>query len=113
MQSSPRASRRRAFTCAGTASRRRRLQSTAGRARLGVPDGATLELYVGRVAAGKGLEHLAAAAEQLPDAHVVVFGPDDRHGTAAVLERSPRVHVLPPTEAPPFDLYRAADVFVL
>ncbi|TML66813.1 MAG: glycosyltransferase [Actinobacteria bacterium] len=83
------------------------------RGRLGVPAGAPLVLYVGRVAAGKGLEHLAAAAEELPDAHVVVVGPDDRHGTAAVLGRSPRVHVLPPTEEPPFDLYRAADVFVL
>jgi glycosyltransferase involved in cell wall biosynthesis len=91
--------------------------STAGdgatRGGLGVPAGAPLVLYVGRVAAGKGLEHLAAAAEELPDAHVVVVGPDDRHGTAAVLGRSPRVHVLPPTEEPPFDLYRAADVFVL
>ncbi|HZC29126.1 MAG TPA: glycosyltransferase family 4 protein, partial [Gaiellaceae bacterium] len=44
---------------------------------------------------------------------VVVVGPDDRHGTSAVLNGAERVHVLPPTESPPFDLYRAADVFVL
>jgi len=42
-----------------------------------------------------------------------VVGPDDRHGTAALLNGAERVHVLPPTETPPFDLYRAADVFVL
>ena len=85
----------------------------AARTRLGVGERTPLILYVGRVAAGKGLEHLAAVAEQLPEAHVVIVGPDDRHGTALLLERSPRVHVLPPTEEPPFDLYRAADVFVL
>jgi glycosyltransferase involved in cell wall biosynthesis len=83
------------------------------RARIGVPADAPLVLYVGRIAAGKGLEHLAAAADRLHDAHVVVVGPDDRHGTAQVLERSPRIHVLAPTDDPPFDLYRAADVFVL
>ncbi|MFL5965569.1 MAG: glycosyltransferase [Gaiellaceae bacterium] len=83
------------------------------RARLGIPADAPFVLYVGRIAAGKGLEHLAAAAEDVRDAHVVVVGPDDRHGVAAILDRLPRVHVLAPTEQPPFDLYRAADVFVL
>lgn len=83
------------------------------RARIGVPQNAPLVLYVGRIAAGKGLEHLTAAARALDGVHVVVVGPDDRHGTAAALRGAERVHVLPPTESPPFDLYRAADVFVL
>jgi glycosyltransferase involved in cell wall biosynthesis len=83
------------------------------RARIGIPTDAPLVLYVGRIAAGKGLEHLAAAARALDGIHVAVIGPDDRHGTAGVLNGAERVHVLPPTEAPPFDLYRAADVFVL
>src|SRR5919201_2414810 len=83
------------------------------RRHIGVPERAPLVLYVGRIAAGKGLEHLVAAARELPDAHVVVVGPDDRHGTATELHGAEHVHVLPPTDEPPFDLYRAADVFVL
>ena len=83
------------------------------RGRIGVPADAALVVYVGRIAAGKGLEHLTAAAQALDRVHVAVIGPDDRHGTAAVLNGAERVHVLPPTESPPFDLYRAADVFVL
>ena len=69
-------------------------------------------LYVGRIAAGKGLEHLVAAAKAIPDVHVVIVGPDDRHGADRSLAGD-RVHVLPPTDEPPFDLYRAAAVFVL
>jgi glycosyltransferase involved in cell wall biosynthesis len=80
---------------------------------IGVPDDAPLVLYVGRIAAGKGLEHLVAATRALDGVHVAVIGPDDRHGTAALVDGADRVHVLPPTESPPFDLYRAADVFVL
>ena len=83
------------------------------RGRLGIPGEAPLVLYVGRLATGKGLEHLAAAARSLDGVHVVVVGPDDRHGAAARLDGAERVHVLPPTESPPFELYRAADVFVL
>lgn len=83
------------------------------RARVGIPEDAPLVLYVGRIASGKGLEHLVAAACELKQAHVVVVGPDDRHGVAAMLRGAERVHVLPPTDSPPFDLYRAADVFVL
>ena len=85
-----------------------------------VPDGAPVVLYVGRIAAEKGIEHLVAAARRLPDAHVVLVGPDDRHGTmsavtAAVSDprTAGRVHLLPPSAGPPFDLYRRADVFVL
>lgn len=85
-----------------------------------VPDGAPVALYVGRIAAEKGVEHLVEAARRLPAVHVVLAGPDDRHGTLAAVraaESDPRtagrVHLLAPTPGPPFDLYRRADVFVL
>ena len=85
-----------------------------------VPDGEPVVLYVGRIAAEKGIEHLVAAARSLPDAHVVLVGPDDRHGTMAAVtaavsdpRTAGRVHLLPPSAGPPFDLYRRADVFVL
>ena len=85
-----------------------------------VPDGAPVVLYVGRIAAEKGVEHLLEAARRVPAAHVVLAGPDDRHGTmdavrAALVDPAThgRVHVLPPTPGPPYDLYRRASVFVL
>src|SRR6185369_9249330 len=85
-----------------------------------VPDGAPVVLYVGRIAAEKGVEHLLEAARRLPGVHVVLVGPDDRHGTLAAVQATlsdpataGRVHVLPATPGPPFDLYRRADVFVL
>lgn len=85
-----------------------------------VPSGAPVALYVGRIAAEKGVEHLLSAARALPDVHVVLAGPDDRHGTMAAVRAAAadprtagRVHALPPTPGPPFDLYRRADVFVL
>jgi glycosyltransferase involved in cell wall biosynthesis len=81
------------------------------RARLKIPDGAPVVLYVGRMAAGKGIEHLVEAARRIPDAHVVFVGPDDRHGTG--VEPRANVHVLPATDEPPLALYRDADVFVL
>jgi glycosyltransferase involved in cell wall biosynthesis len=80
------------------------------RERLGIPPEAPLVLYVGRIAAGKGIEHLLEAARQLPDAHVVISGPDDRHGVAT---DAPRVHRLPMSDDPPRGLYPQADVFVL
>ncbi len=67
-------------------------------------------LYVGRIAAGKGIDHLLAALHALPDAHLVVAGPDDRHGVAPAGDR---VHVLPVSDEPPAHLYPQADVFVL
>lgn len=82
------------------------------RSQLQIPDGAPVVLYVGRIAAGKGIEHLVAAARELPDAHVVVVGPDDRHGASQLLQGQ-RVHVLPVTAEPPLHLYGQADVFVL
>jgi glycosyltransferase involved in cell wall biosynthesis len=80
------------------------------RERLAIPADAPLVLYVGRIAAGKGIEHLLAAARQIPQAHVVVAGPDDRHG---VMTDAPRVHRVPMTDDPPRGLYPQADVFVL
>ena len=85
-----------------------------------VPPGAPVALYVGRIAAEKGIEHLLDAARRLPELHVVLAGPDDRHGTMTAVRAAAadpptagRIHVLPPTPGPPFDLYRRADVFVL
>jgi glycosyltransferase involved in cell wall biosynthesis len=85
-----------------------------------VPEGAPVALYVGRIAAEKGVEHLLAAAQRLPELHVVLAGPDDRHGTMGAVRdaiadarTAGRIHLLPPTAGPPYDLYRRADVFVL
>ena len=85
-----------------------------------VPANAPVALYVGRIAAEKGVEHLLEAARRIPELHVVLVGPDDRHGTmsavataAAATPTAGRIHVLPPTPGPPYDLYRRADVFVL
>jgi D-inositol-3-phosphate glycosyltransferase len=92
----------------------------AARAAAGVPAEAPLVLSVGRIAAGKGIEHLLATARRLPDAHVVLVGPDDRHGAVDLVRAAEidpatagRVHALPASDGPPWDLYRAADVFVL
>lgn len=84
----------------------------ADRAELGIPDGAPVILYAGRIAAGKGIEHLVAALHELPEAHLVLVGPDDRHGVAETIGGE-RVHVLGPTDGPPLGLFRLADVFVL
>jgi glycosyltransferase involved in cell wall biosynthesis len=90
------------------------------RSRLGISADAQVILYVGRIAAGKGIEHLLEAARQLTNAHLVIAGPDDRHGTSSLVQRaqkesgtSGRIHTLPVTEEPPHDLYPEADVFVL
>jgi len=81
------------------------------RAQLGIGENDPLVLYVGRIAAGKGIEYLVEAARRIPRAHVVIVGPDDRHGTA--VDAAANVHVLPATDEPPLALYRQADVFVL
>ncbi|MFL5944393.1 MAG: glycosyltransferase [Gaiellaceae bacterium] len=80
------------------------------RSQLGIPAEAPLVLYVGRIAAGKGIDHLLAAVRELPEAHLVISGPDDRHGVST---RAERVHTLPMTDEPPRVLYPQADVFVL
>jgi glycosyltransferase involved in cell wall biosynthesis len=90
------------------------------RTQLDIPAEAPLILYVGRIASGKGIEHLLEAARQIPEAHLVVAGPDDRHGAGALLQDAQsagatagRIHTLPVTDEPPRDLYPQADVFVL
>jgi glycosyltransferase involved in cell wall biosynthesis len=76
-------------------------------------------LYVGRIAAGKGIDHLLAAARMLPEVHVALIGPDDRHGVMQDVRAAQcdpatagRVHILS-SETRPLELYGDADVFVL
>jgi glycosyltransferase involved in cell wall biosynthesis len=87
---------------------------------LGVPEDALLVLYAGRIAAGKGIELLVDATRQLPEVHLVLTGPDDRHGVSGLLQRAQgeeptagRVHVLAPTRDRPLELYPQADVLAL
>src|SRR5436190_7484162 len=42
------------------------------REELGIPEGSPVVLYVGRIAAGKGIERLLAAVQKLPTAHLVI-----------------------------------------
>jgi glycosyltransferase involved in cell wall biosynthesis len=90
------------------------------RAELKIPDRAQVVLYVGRIAAGKGVEHLLETVRRVESAHLVLAGPDDRHGTIDLIRAAQsdsatrgRVHVLPLEPAPPLWLYPEADVFVL
>ena len=91
------------------------------RKQLGVAPDARIALYVGRICAGKGIEHLLASVRTLPELHLVLAGPDNGDGimelvNAAQAENANRgrIHVLGPTkDARPFALYSSADVFVL
>jgi glycosyltransferase involved in cell wall biosynthesis len=86
------------------------------RAELPIPDGAPIVLYVGRIASGKGVEHLLGAIRELEDAHLVLVGPDDRHGAIDAVraaQASGRVHALGATTEPPLHLYPEADVLCL
>jgi glycosyltransferase involved in cell wall biosynthesis len=90
------------------------------RHRLGVPEAAQLVLYVGRLASGKGIELLLDALRELPGAHLALVGPDDRHGTLALVHRAQddpstagRVHVLGLVPEQPFELYADVDVLAL
>ncbi len=98
------------------------MPAAAGRLRrdLGVPEDVPVVLYVGRIAAGKGVEYLLEAARRLQTVHVVLAGPDDRHGTMRLVRAAQsdsatrgRVHVLPQAADPPLELYPEADLFVL
>jgi glycosyltransferase involved in cell wall biosynthesis len=89
---------------------------------LGLGADAPVVLSLGRVARGKGLELVLAAARDLPPSvHTAIVGPDDRHGAMEELTRlraawglSDRVHLVPPLgPPPPLDVYADADVFVL
>jgi glycosyltransferase involved in cell wall biosynthesis len=85
---------------------------------LGVDD-APIVLYVGRIAHGKGIELLLEALAEIPDAHLALVGPDDRHGmmtTVLAASSAPatagRVHALGAVDDT-LPLYADADVFVL
>ena len=89
------------------------------RVRLGLDADVSVVLSVGRVARGKGLEHLIAAVAALDDVQLAIAGPDDGHGVTAELHRfrersaaRDRIHVLGPVDAP-LDLYGDADVHAL
>jgi glycosyltransferase involved in cell wall biosynthesis len=89
------------------------------RRELGIPAGAPVVLYVGRIAAGKGIDLLLDALGELPGAHLVLAGPDDRHGVAdrvraaqAAPATAGRVHVFQPGERPLW-IYPEADVLAL
>ena len=80
------------------------------------PTTSPIVLYVGRIASGKGIEHLLAVARELTDVHLVLVGPDDRHGAideVRAAATSGRVHALGATTEPPLHLYAEADVLCL
>jgi glycosyltransferase involved in cell wall biosynthesis len=86
------------------------------RGELPIPEGAPIALYVGRIASGKGIEHLLSAVRELPDLQLVLVGPDDRHGAidqVRAADSTGRVHTLGPTAEPPLHLYKEADVLCL
>ena len=87
---------------------------------LGIRPDAPIVLYVGRIASGKGIEHLLAATRALLETQLVLVGPDDRHGAIDAVraaQRDPatagRVHALGATAEPPLHLYAEADVLCL
>lgn len=95
-----------------------RIRSGELRRALGIGD-EPLVLYVGRIAAGKGIELLLETTKRLPDMHLALVGPDDGHGVSAAVgeaqldpQLAGRVHRLEP-KLRPLDLYGDADVFVL
>ena len=83
------------------------------RAELGIPDGAPIVLYVGRIAAGQGdrapRRGAAGAAGGAPRARRA-GRPSRRRRTGSA---ATACHVVGPTDGPPLALYRLADVFVL
>ena len=89
------------------------------RSRLGLDATVPLVLSVGRVARGKGLEHLVPAVASLDGVQLAIAGPDDRHGLLpellALRDRlgaGGRVHMLGAVEFP-LELYGDADVLAL
>jgi glycosyltransferase involved in cell wall biosynthesis len=89
------------------------------RTALGVGPSEPVVLSVGRIARGKGLEHLVTAVAQLEGVRLALAGPDDGHGLLpellALRDRlgaGNRVHMLGPVEDP-FALYGDADVLAL
>ena len=86
------------------------------RGELGIPETAPIVLYVGRIASGKGIEHLLSAGRELADVHIVFVGPDDRHGAIEAVraaQATGRVHTMAASAEPPLHLYPEADVLCL
>ncbi|MEW6689343.1 MAG: glycosyltransferase family 4 protein [Pseudomonadota bacterium] len=86
------------------------------RARHGIPDGAVLFLYLGRLARDKGLADLARAFSGIGDAWLLLVGPDE-DGIAAQLHQAAgasdaRMRIVSYTDQPE-EFMAAADVFVL
>ena len=89
------------------------------RSRLGLDANVPLVLSVGRLARGKGLEHLIPAVASLDGVQLAIAGPDEGHGLRpellALRDRlgaGGRIHLLGAVESP-LDLYGDADVFAL
>jgi len=87
------------------------VQREAARARLGVPPGAPLFLFIGRFVEKKGLSVLQTLAERFTQARWIIAGwgpmdPEDWRLPNVVVVRSPGIDELLP-------LYQAADLFVL
>jgi glycosyltransferase involved in cell wall biosynthesis len=91
------------------------------RSRFGIPEGAVVIGFVGRLVRDKGVVELADAWQQLrdahPEAHLLLVGPWEPQdpvpaATEAVLRRDPRVHLAGSDwNTPP--LYAAMDLVVL
>lgn len=91
------------------------------RRKYGVPNGAPVVGYIGRIVRDKGIVELAKAWQQLrkevPDAHLLIVGPQEKQdplpdSVIKQLEADPRVHLVGPNwDTPP--LYAAMDVVVL
>lgn len=93
----------------------------AVRAALGVPDGALVFGFIGRVVRDKGIHDLCEAwqrvREELPDAHLVIVGPHEPQDPIApqvydTLRGDPRVRMVGATTDTP-RVYAAVDVVVL
>lgn len=88
------------------------------RAELGIPAGAVVFLYLGRLSRDKGILDLAAAFATLQDsdAHLVLVGPDEEgvlpEALARLADCRDRVHVTGFVQQPEF-MFMAADVFCL
>jgi glycosyltransferase involved in cell wall biosynthesis len=85
------------------------------RSRLGIPDGATCLLYVGRLKIEKGVPDLLAAfgilSKRYPALHLILAGPDDENLLASI-EVTTRLHVVGYTGSPEHYM-AAADIFCL
>ena len=94
------------------------LGTNGPRTRLGIPAEAPVILYVGRIAAGKGIEHLLEATRELTER---ISSSQGRTTATAreLVQQAPAgrgdaggIHI-PGDGEPPHDLYPQADVFVL